>query len=67
MLLAVVHCTNVKPRENKSKWRCETDLPRHLKFDETTIICEVCIFISRLLFFHEIGVHTEGRMLLNNN
>ncbi|KAG0609739.1 hypothetical protein M758_7G010500 [Ceratodon purpureus] len=37
---AVVHCTNVKPRENKSKWRCETDLPRHLKFDETTIICE---------------------------
>ena len=68
MMAAVVQCTNVKPRENKSKWRCEADLPRHLKFDETTIICEVCdcsLFAKRSVFFLEFGVHGESRILLN--
>lgn len=37
----VVKCTNVKPHGRSSRWRCETDLPRHLRFEDTTIVCEV--------------------------
>lgn len=37
----VVVCTNIKPKGRRSRWRCGTDLPAHLKIDETAIICEL--------------------------